>query len=152
MLLLRTPTLLVRTWIWYRWRRDTLVPYVMGRRLGLTDTCAHISDACVRVASWNMRGLLGSTASGQGSRERKHRCLQRLCESNGIVCLQKPMATLIFYMRCLPTTRNGIWWDPRGWTCRCKKIPRYSFGKRSSKVEAFSNMRSRMMDVTTESL
>ena len=50
-----------------------------SRGSGASDTFMHIPDAGLRVASWNIR-LLGSTASSQISRERKHRYLQRLIE------------------------------------------------------------------------
>ena len=116
----------------YRWRRDTLLPCVVGERLRLTDICGHISDAGLRVASWNVRGLLDFTASAQDSRETKHHFLKRLGESNDIVCLQEKRGQLSFYMHCLPSTRNGIWLEPLWMDMGMQEDLRYAFGKRAS--------------------
>ena len=44
------------------------------------DTCVHIPTGGLRCVSWNTRGLLGSTAASQISREQKHEYLTRLSE------------------------------------------------------------------------
>ena len=72
------------------------VPPIVG------DTCVPIHGTGLRVASWNTRGLQGSTASAQDFRERKHHCLQRLCDANDIVFLQETHGWIEF-LRALST-------------------------------------------------
>ena len=71
-----------------RWRRDALQPPEVQRDHLARNTCAHIRDGGLRCISWNTRGLLGSPASSQHSRERKHAYLTRLARYNDI-CLQE---------------------------------------------------------------
>ena len=72
-----------------RWRRDAPQPLeILQPRQGM-ETCVHIPEGGLRCASWNTRGLLGSTASSQVSSEQKQKHLQRLTEKNDIVCLQE---------------------------------------------------------------
>ena len=49
----------------HRWRRDALFALATGGWLRDNDIRVHVPDAGIRVASWNTRGLLGSTASVQ---------------------------------------------------------------------------------------
>ena len=72
-----------------RWRRDALQPSEVRQPQCDRDTCIHIPERSFRCASWNSRGLLGSTASSQTSREQKHRYLERLIDKNDVVCLQE---------------------------------------------------------------
>ena len=64
----------------HRGHRGALRPPELHRRPFAGDIRVRIRDAGLRVASWNTRELLGSTAS-QSSRERKHFFLQRLGEN-----------------------------------------------------------------------
>ena len=72
-----------------RWRRDALQPPEVQRDHLARNTCAHIPDGGLRCISWNTRGLLGSPASSQHSRIRKHAYLARLARNNDIICLQE---------------------------------------------------------------
>ena len=63
-----------------RWRRDALQPPEVQRDRLNGDTCAHIPDGGLRCVTWNTRGLIGSPASPQLSREKKHIYLTRLCQ------------------------------------------------------------------------
>ena len=60
------------------------------------ETCVHIPEGGLRCASWNTRGLLGSTASSQVSSEQKQKHLQRLTEKNDIVCLHEAHGKDVF--------------------------------------------------------
>ena len=53
------------------------------------NTCIQIPDGGLRCASWNSRGLLGSTPTSQTTGEQKHRYLKRLMDKNDGVCLQE---------------------------------------------------------------
>ena len=72
-----------------RWRPDALQPPEVLRDGLARNTCAHILDGGFTCTSWNTRGLLGSRASSQRSRERKHAYLTRLARNNDVICLQK---------------------------------------------------------------
>ena len=72
-----------------RWRRDALQPPEVPQPHCARDTCVHISESGLRCASWNARGLLGSTASSQTSREQKHRYLKRRVDKIDVVCVQE---------------------------------------------------------------
>ena len=72
-----------------RWRRDALQPPEVPQPHCARDTCVHTPESGLRCASWNARGLLGSTASSQTSREQKHRYLKRLTDKNDVVCVQE---------------------------------------------------------------
>ena len=52
-------------------------------------TCVHNPTGGLRCVSWNSRGLLGSAASSQRSREQKHIYLRRPARNNDIICLQE---------------------------------------------------------------
>ena len=52
-----------------RWRRDALHRPRIQRVLLSRNTCVHIPDDGLRCVTWNMRGLFGSPASPQLSRE-----------------------------------------------------------------------------------
>ena len=95
----------------HRWRRDALFFPARGARDYVSRILVLISLLLASV-SRNARGLLGSTASAQDSMEKKHRCLQRLCESNGLVCLQERHGQMNSYRRYLPFTHSGIRWEP----------------------------------------
>ena len=49
----------------------------------------HIPAGGLRCISWNTRGLLGSAASCQRSREQKHIYPTRLARKSDIICLQE---------------------------------------------------------------
>ena len=71
----------------HRWRRDALqLPEVL-QPCWERVTCAQKPERG-RCATWNTRGLLGSTASSQTFWEQKHH-LKRLAEKSDVVCLQE---------------------------------------------------------------
>ena len=72
-----------------RWRRDALQPPEVQRDRLAGNTCVHIPDGGFRCITWNTKGLLGSPASWQHSRERKHIYLTRHAKDNDIICLQE---------------------------------------------------------------
>ena len=72
-----------------RWRRDALQPPEVQRDRLNRDTCAHIPDGGLRCVNWKTRGLIGSPASPQLSREKKHIYLTRLAKNNDALCLQE---------------------------------------------------------------
>ena len=72
-----------------RWRRDALQPPEVHRDRLNRDTCTHIPDGGLRCDTWNTRGLIGSPASPQLSREKKHICLTRHAKNNDVICLQE---------------------------------------------------------------
>ena len=65
-----------------RWRRDALQPPEVLRDRLNKNTYVHLPDGGLRCISWNTRGLVGSLASSQLSRERKHVYLTRLAKNN----------------------------------------------------------------------
>ena len=71
-----------------RWRRDALQPPGVQRVQLSRNTCIHIPDGGLRCVTWNTRGLLGSPASPQRSRE-KHIYFTRLTWNNDIICIQE---------------------------------------------------------------
>ena len=71
------------------WRRDAFQPPAVPRDQPSRDTCVHIPTEGLRCVSWSTRGLLGSTASSQRSREPKHVYLTRLTKKDDIICLQE---------------------------------------------------------------
>ena len=73
----------------HRWRRDALQLPERLQPCWERDTCAHIPERGLRCASWNTRGLLGSTASSHTSRDQKNHYLKRLADKNDVVCLQE---------------------------------------------------------------
>ena len=72
-----------------RWRRDALQPPEVQRDRLNRYTCAHIPDGGLRCVTWNTRGLFGSPASPQLSREKKHIYLTRHAKNNDVICLQE---------------------------------------------------------------
>ena len=72
-----------------RWRRDALQPPGVQRDQLSRNTCVHIPDGGLRCVTWNTRGLIGSPASSQRSREQKHNYFSRLTKNNGIICTQE---------------------------------------------------------------
>ena len=63
-----------------RWRRDALQPPAVPWGQPARDTCVHVPTGGLRCVSWNTRGLLGSTASSERSRELNHIYLTRLAK------------------------------------------------------------------------
>ena len=72
-----------------RWRRDAPQPPAVFQLRQERDTCVRIPVGSLRCVSWNMRGLLGSTASSQASREQKQKYTKRLTDENDVICLQE---------------------------------------------------------------
>ena len=79
-----TATCVLQTAIWLGTCQSTLTqverssePVLVCHRVS-RDTCVHIPAGGPRCVSWNTRGLLGSAASAQRSREQKHIYLTRL--------------------------------------------------------------------------
>ena len=54
------------------WRRDALQPLRVQRYWLSRNTCVHIPDDGLRCITWNTRGLIGSPASPQLLKEKKH--------------------------------------------------------------------------------
>ena len=97
-------------------------PTVAGDNQPGADTCAHVPPAGLLITSWNTRGFLDSEASSQRTRERRHPCLQRSCESSDIECLQETYGKVEF-LRALSTvlTQWHIFGPVVGATSMCSK-------------------------------
>ena len=94
-----------------RWCRSALIPSTPPRQPG-ADTCVHILPSILRIPSWKTRGLLGSTASAQCTREIKLHCFRHLRESSETVFLHethwkiKAFARIVYYSDAVADGEN----------------------------------------------
>ena len=131
-----------------RWRRGALAPPSADGGHSGVGTCVHIPPAGLRIASWNTRGLLGSTASAQGKKESTsafsgHMSRPTSCGGRRLVVKTRSCE------RCRLLTRSGTCWERSLKVMSVLVDPLFSFANLYFVTVVFLVMKLRMLAETT---